>query len=264
MKKGDVRKLIIGLVAIFTLFQLVATYTESFRGEAGVLVGVIVVIATLCVERLLFVGSFREAARSVGLGMPAAQGMIVAIVIAGAMFLLIALFASQTGSTFEMYPNWQLLMIGLFFQAGIGEETLFRGYLFGHLRQRHTFGKAVFFAAIPFVLVHAILFYQLPWSLAGASILLSIVMSFPFSKLFEMGGQTIWAPAIVHFAAQATAKMFVPAGDHAGYYPFFCIATAAVVPLVVYLVPLIGLVKDRKIILVSATMVLSFSSWIRG
>jgi membrane protease YdiL (CAAX protease family) len=263
MKKGDGKKLLLGLIAVFILFQVVASMTNSVRGEAGVLVGMIVVIATLKVERFLFSGTVVEAARSIGLARPKASGMIVAMVIAKLMFLSVAIFAWQTGSTIEMYPNWPLLMIGIFFQAGIGEETLFRGYLFGHLRQRHTFGKAVFFAAIPFVIVHLILFYQLSWSLAGASILLSIAMSFLFSKLFEISGDTIWAPAIVHFAAQAIAKMFVASGENAWLYPFFCIAVSAVVPLGVYMVPLIvrSFGRKRSLAPVAVSMLLlSFAS----
>lgn len=147
------------------------------------------------------------------------------------------LFAVSTGSSLELYPNWQWLAIGIFCQAGIAEETLFRGYLFGHMRQRHTFWKAAGFAAIPFVLVHLILFFQFPWSLAGASILLSIAISFPLSKLYEMNGKTIWAPAIVHFATQAIAKLIVPSGENAWLYPFFVIAASAVVPLLVFALP---------------------------
>ena len=149
MEKGDWRKLLFGLIAVFVLFQWIATYTGSTRGEAGVLVGLIVVTAMVIVERIGFQDSFIDAKRSVGLLLPKAQGVIVGIVIAKAMFAMIFIFSWLTGSTFEMYPNWQLLMIGIFFQAGIAEETMFRGFLFGHLRQRHTFGKAVFFSAIP-------------------------------------------------------------------------------------------------------------------
>ena len=257
MKKGEGKKMLLGLLAVFVLFQWTATALESNRGEAGVVVGLVAVAAMLFTQRVLFRESYTEAARSIGLARPNLSGIIVAIVIATLMFASVALFVWQTRSAIEMYPGWPLLMIGIFFQAGMGEETLFRGYLFGHLRQRHTFGKAVFFAAIPFVLVHLILFYSLPWSLAGASILLSIGMSFPFSKLYEISGGTIWAPAIVHFAAQAVGKMFVPSGEHAWLYPFFVISVSAVVPLGVYLVPKSrGLLYSKKEFGVAATLFL--------
>ncbi len=253
--------MLLGLIAVFILFQWIASALGSTRGEAGVIVGLIVVAATLIIERIFFEGSFASAARTIGLGRPKALGIVVAIVIAKLMLLCLVLFPWQTGSTIDMYPNWQWLMIGLFFQAGIGEETLFRGYLFGHLRQRHTFGKAVFFAAIPFVLVHLILFYQLSWSLAGASILLAIAMSFPLSKLYELGGDTMWGPAIVHFAAQAIAKMFVTEGENAWLFPFFVIAASAVIPLAVYCVPFLTRRFGRTAILPVAGLVLCILSF---
>ncbi len=239
MRKGDGKKLLFGVVAVFVLFQLVASELGSTRGEAGVIVGLVVVAALLIIEQVLFGGTYANAARTIGLDQPKARGIIVAIVIAKLMLFSVALFAWLTGTAFSLYPNWHVLMIGLFFQAGIAEESLFRGFLFGHLRQRHTFGKAVLLAAIPFVLVHLILFYSLPWSLAGASILLAIAMSFPLSKLFEIGGDTIWAPAIVHFAAQAVAKLLVAEGERAWLFPFFVISVSAVTPLVVYAIPFV-------------------------
>ncbi len=230
--------MLLGLIAVFALFHWLASALESFRGEYGVIVGLVVVGATVVAQRLLFRDSFVEAARSVGLRRPKVLGVIVAVVIGMLMLLVVPLFAWQTGSTFSMYPIWQWLMIGLFFQAGLAEEALFRGYLFGYMRDRHSFWKAASFAAIPFVLVHLILFTSLPWPLAAASILLAIVMSFPFSKLYEMGGNSIWAPAIVHFAAQAIAKMFVFEGESSGLFSFAVIAVSAVAPLAVFVVPM--------------------------
>ena len=87
------------------------------------------------------------------------------------------------------------------------------------------------------MLVHLILFYSLPWSLAGASLLLAIAMSFPLSKLFEMGGDTMWAPAIVHFVAQGAVKVIVISGERAWLFPFFWIAMSALIPLTVYAIP---------------------------
>ncbi len=240
MKKGQGKRLLPGLVAVFILFQWVASELGSTRGEAGVVVGLVVVAALLIVERFLFDASLADAANAIGLRRPKAPGIGVAIVIVTLMLLSGVLFAWQTGTAFRLYPNWQWLIVGLFFQAGIAEEALFRGYLFGHLRRRHTFGKAVVFAAIPFVLVHLVLFYQFPWPLASASILLSMTMSFPLAKLFELSGDTIWAPAIVHFATQAMPKMLVAEGGNAWLFPFLVISVSALAPLAVFVLPFLG------------------------
>jgi hypothetical protein len=37
------------------------------------------------------------------------------------------------------------------------------------------------------------------WPVALAAVGLAVVLSFPLAYLFELGGRTIWAPAILHF-----------------------------------------------------------------
>ena len=130
-----------------------------------------------------------------------------------------------------------MLIPGLFFQAGIAEETLFRGYLFGHIRQKYSFWKATFLASFPFILVHLILLFSLPLPIAIASIFLSVIISFPLARLFELGGKTIWAPAILHFIVQGTVKVLVASGESAESFPMLWIAACAVIPLLVFSVP---------------------------
>lgn len=230
-------RLLLGLIVVFGLFQWIAEALKSHRGEFGVIVGVIVVAATIFAEKLLFKNSFKESVKTVGLKSPTKIGLLTVFAISAMMLLTIPLFALATGSTFSFYPEWQFLILGLFFQAGIAEETLFRGYLFGHIRRKYTFWKAAAFAALPFILVHLILFYTLPWALAVASIALSIIMSFPLARLFELGGSTIWAPAIIHFIVQGAVKMFIPAGESAELFPLFWIAVCTLIPLGVFAVP---------------------------
>ena len=53
------------------------------------------------------------------------------------------------------------------------------------------------------------LFFSMPWPIAVASFLLATVISSPLAYLFELGGNTIWAPALLHFVIQATVKVMV-------------------------------------------------------
>jgi membrane protease YdiL (CAAX protease family) len=246
MKRVQWSRLLIGLIAVFALFQWSADALGSYRGQAGVTVGLLVVAAALGAERLLFGKSFKEAAVALGLGFPARRGILTAGAVCLLLLLSIPVFAAFTDVSFSFYTGWGWLLPGLFFQAGIAEETLFRGYLFGHLRQRHTFWKAAALAAIPFVLVHLILFYSLPWAIAAASILLAVAMSFPLSRLFESGGDTVWAPAIVHFVAQGAVKVLVAAGESSPLFPFFWIIACALIPLCVFAVPNLPSKRNEK------------------
>jgi membrane protease YdiL (CAAX protease family) len=237
MARLQVLKLLGGLIVVFALFHWIATVLGSDRGQAGIVVGLIIAAATVAFEAALFKKPVIEAARFVGLGRPAARGLAIALAISLLLFLTIPAFGAATSSAFSFYPGWLWLVPGIFFQAGIAEETLFRGYLFGHFRERHDYWKAASLSAIPFVLVHLIIFYSNPWPIAAASVLLAVITSFPLSRLFEIGGNTIWPPATVHFAIQSGVKLFIPEGESAGLYPLYWIAACAVMPWIVFLFP---------------------------
>ncbi|MEZ5343968.1 MAG: CPBP family intramembrane glutamic endopeptidase [Pyrinomonadaceae bacterium] len=229
--------LLIGFVAVFALFHMTASVLGSERGEFGVLIGLLVVISLISIEIILFGRSAQKAFEAVGLHCSSRAGILIVIIISVLLLLMIAAFALITDSSFNFYTNWYLLVPGLFFQAGIAEEILFRGYLFGHIRRRHSFWKAAVFAAIPFILVHMILFYSLSWVIALASIFLSVVLSFPFARLFELGGCTIWAPAILHFVIQGAVKILNVSGEFAEFFPLFWIGVCAFIPLLVFAIP---------------------------
>ena len=90
---------------------------------------------------------------------------------------------------------------------------------------------------LPFVAVHLLLFVTMPWPIALAAVLLAVVTSFPFAHLYELGGSTIWAPALLHFVVQATVKIVVIDNPAAAAFPLVWMAAAAVVPMLALLVP---------------------------
>ena len=161
-------------------------------------------------------------------------GILAALCVCLALLAVIPIYAARGGSPLS-YPGWVWLLPGLFAQAGIAEEALFRGYLFGRLRRGRTFWRAAALAAVPFVLVHLILFATMPWPIALAAVLLSVILSFPLAHLFELGGHTIWAPALLHFTVQGTIKVLELPGDTTS--PLVWMAASAIIPFAVFLVP---------------------------
>ena len=127
-------------------------------------------------------------------------------------------------------------MAGLFAQAGVAEETLFRGYLFGCLRRRFPFWRAWFASMVPFVAVHLFLFLTMPWPVATAAVLLAATTSIPLSHLYELGGRTIWAPALLHFTIQSVPKIFIPADSARLTFPLTWMAVCGTLPLLVLLI----------------------------
>lgn len=64
-----------------------------------------------------------------------------------------------------------------------------------------------------------------------------MVVSFPFAHLFELGGGTIWAPALVHFVIQGAIKVVVVPGDEGALLPLAWMAMAALLAFGAFLIP---------------------------
>ncbi len=227
-------KLLAGLAVVFALFQVLGNTLGSDRGQAGLLIAAIVVAALIAVERMLFGQTVGAALRSLGFGRPAAIGLFAALGVCLLLLAVVPVYAAIRGAPVAFYPGWLWLLPGLFAQAGIAEEALFRGYLFGWLRRGRSFWRAAALAAAPFVLVHLILFATMPWPVALAAVLLSVVMSFPLAYLFELGGNTIWPPALLHFSAQGAIKVMEVPGD--ATLPLVWMAACAAIPFLMFLV----------------------------
>ena len=227
-------RLVFGLIAVFAVFQWSAVALGSDRGQAGLIVGALVVASTLAVERFAFGRAPAPAARSLGLARPRAEGMATAAAICVLLVLVVPVFAAATGGSWTLTPRWLRLLPGLFAQGGIAEEILFRGYLYGRLRAGRSFWRAAWLATLPFVGVHVLLFFTMPWPIALAALLLALVLSFPLAHLFDRGGATIWPPALIHFVVQGTVKIVEVSGPGSPSFPLVWIAASAVIPMLAF------------------------------
>jgi membrane protease YdiL (CAAX protease family) len=230
-------RLVLGLVLVFALFHGTATILGSDRGQSGILIGVVVVLATALADRFLLRRPFEGEIRALGLGLPRLRGMAVASGIASLLLTVGFLFVQRQGVRLTLFPGALALMPGLFMQAGVAEEVLFRAYLFGHIRVGRTFWRAAALSMLPFAGVHLVMFWSMPWVVALAALLLAIVISFPLAYLFELGGNTIWAPALLHFVIQATVKVIVLSHGAESFALLWMVASA-VVPLLFLRQPL--------------------------
>ena len=174
----------------------------------------------------------RTRARRVG------PGLAVSFGISALLLLVVPIYALVTGSSVTIDAPSLWLVPGLFAQAGIAEEALFRGYLFGHLRHGRSFWRAAGLSMLPFVAVHLLLFFTMPWPIALAALSLSVVLSFPLAHLFELGGSTMWPPALLHFVVQGTVKILNISGRCLVFVPSIVwMASSAVIPMFALLIP---------------------------
>ncbi len=234
---GSWLKLLGAVAVVFVFFQVLGDFWKSDRGQAGLPIAILIV-AGICVFEIWF---FRTPATSVlrelGLGVPRQRGIIAASVAGLGLIALFPIYSVVTGTETSLYPDWYWLLPGLFAQSGIAEETLFRGFLFRRLRYDRTFWKAATLSTIPFAIVHLYMFVTLPWPIATAGLLLSIAITFPLAYLFEMGGDTIWAPAILHFVVQGAIKVITVSDDGSSLFPLIWMAACLVFPFLAFLVP---------------------------
>jgi membrane protease YdiL (CAAX protease family) len=228
-------KVLIGFVVLWLVLDRSAAFLESFRGEGGLIVCVLVVGAAIAVESLLFGRRPQAATAAFGLARPTGLSLGIAVAISVALFLFFLIYGTVTGTSLGVMPGAASLALGMFAQGGIAEEIVFRGFLFRHFREGRSFWRAAWLSAIPFVAVHLLLFLTLEFPTALASVALATVISFPLARLFEVGGPAIWAPAILHFAIQAPIKLVVAPETAYGTLALCWMAVSALLPWLVFL-----------------------------
>jgi membrane protease YdiL (CAAX protease family) len=229
-----------GLLVVFALFHGLASRLGSDRGQSGLIVAAVVVLATVIVQRVLFGQPPSVAIHWLGLTRATKQGLAAAATVGALLALIIPSYAWAIGASVTGYPGWPVLLPGLLAQAGVAEEVLFRGYLFGHAREHRPFWRAVISAMGPFVAVHLLLFLTLPWSLALASVALAAATTPPLAYRYELGERSIWPPALVHLVMQGAIKLVLVSGEAGTRLPLIWMAGCATVPYLVFLVPAKG------------------------
>jgi membrane protease YdiL (CAAX protease family) len=198
-----------GVALLFAVHTAATTLTNSLYGEYGLLASALALATALVVERLVFGRAPGPALHALGLGRPASRSLAAALAITLLMLTTWPLYALATGMTLAARPDWAWLALGIVAQYGVAEELIFRGYLFGHLRAGRSFRRALLLATLVFATAHLPMLVTNGPAVGLAGLLLAVVASLPFVWLYERGGATIWAPAIVHAAAHAP-KLLAP------------------------------------------------------
>ncbi|MBC7985428.1 MAG: CPBP family intramembrane metalloprotease [Sphingomonadaceae bacterium] len=232
--RRDIFLTLIGFGILWVLLDRSAAAAGSLRGEMGLQIGALVVGAAWALEWVLSRRRPAEAYRAIGMALPARRPLLVAIVLCGALILYFPVFAAVSGARITVMGGAAMLALGMFAQGGVAEEVVFRGFLFRRLRAGRSFWRAAWIAAIPFVAVHALLFLSLDFPIALASLLLALSLSFPLSWIFEVSGNSIWPPAIIHATLQAAPKL-VDAGEDFTLLAMGWIVLGGVVPWALFL-----------------------------
>jgi membrane protease YdiL (CAAX protease family) len=162
------------------------------------------VILALAFERAFYGRGPLRGLAALGWGTPPAGAIAAAAILALAMLAFFPLAAAATGAAIALRPDWWWVLLGAIAFNGIGEETLFRGYVFGGLRRAGLgFTAAASVSLVVFAAVHLFLFVQNPFVIGLLGTLVAVAAAFPLAFLYERGNNTIWAPALFHTATHA-------------------------------------------------------------
>jgi membrane protease YdiL (CAAX protease family) len=164
-------------------------------------VATVMLTVALLLEKLFWGRQPLAALRQLGLGGATWGAVGVALILSILLLLFFPIFAWVTGATVRPRPDWWWIAIGAVAANGIAEETLFRGFVFGHLRregQGKSFRQAALLSLPIFVAVHLIVFVQNPLILGVLATLIALVAAFPLAYLFEQAGFSLWPTVILH------------------------------------------------------------------
>jgi membrane protease YdiL (CAAX protease family) len=205
-------------------------------GRFGLLILAAVLVVAVAVERVLDGASPAAALRLLGLGRPGGRALLVAAVVAALVQLVYPLVAAIAGAWPALRPGWPWLLIGIFAFHGIAEELVWRGYAFRRLRDGYAFGRAVAWTMPLIAATHIPVLVRSGPVVGVAAMLVAAVTALPLAYLYETGGNTVWAPALVHTAIDSFKLVVVPAAA----LTTFSLTLAAIsltVPLLALAVP---------------------------
>lgn len=206
-------KFLLGFVFLYGTFELLARLLgDALPLTNALLISGAVLVAALVVEMGLFQQSWRAALHTLGFGWPGWWASGVALLIAALQLAAYPLITWLTGYRWTLPANWPWTMVGIFVLHGVAEEVLYRGYLFGRLRQGRTFWRAAWLAVVLFALSHLPILGNQGLLVGGMAMTLAIGSSFPFARLYEQGRNTIWAPALVHAAVDTVIPILAAGG----------------------------------------------------
>lgn len=158
----------------------------------------VVLLITMGLSRWLMGESFATSLFRGGIRLTGWKHLIPGVIVSAVLLLAYLVLGFFLNTKLVLTTHWFLNLTGLSLTAGIMEEFVFRGFLFGYLRQGKSFLQAALISMLCFSLAHLLLFTYIAWPIALLSTVLAAGSSIPLAYLFEKGGNTIWSAAIVH------------------------------------------------------------------
>lgn len=183
MPIGNFKLFLIFLAAFFVMHLSGMWFAQLPYILSALLVSITVVSILLLLNKWLYNKTTKNAATDIGLKSVAINSLIPGLLLSMLLLLMYPLLGYIFNTTIFIHENWLWNTIGLLLTAGVTEEVLFRGFLFGKLRATMNFRKAAVISIAAFSLAHLPMFTYMDWKIALPSTLLAIGLSVPFFHL---------------------------------------------------------------------------------
>jgi membrane protease YdiL (CAAX protease family) len=174
-----------------------------------VLLCVIGVAGITVAERRLFGSGWRPVVATLGFVAPRPRAVVVAIVVSVPMWSFLPIYGRLAGAPSSLTPDWLPILLGVILVNGVAEEVIHRAFIFGHLRETRSFWSAAAISAVIFAVQHIYLLVTIGAVAGLASVVLAFAVAFPLAFLYERGGNSLGAPAILHTSSNAPMMLFV-------------------------------------------------------
>lgn len=183
------------LAAWFALDRLATSPPTPFSALlAFAAAGVVLAIGELAV----FHTPARNLIRTLGLNPTNGRALFAAAVVGAGVLVTYLGGAAALGVDLELRDNWPMVLVGLLLFHGVAEELVWRGLVFGHLRRQFTFRRAVAWSMPWIALTHLPIVVGSGWLVGGLAMTSAAITCLPLAHLWERGGRTIWAAAVLH------------------------------------------------------------------
>jgi membrane protease YdiL (CAAX protease family) len=159
-------------------------------------------------EWLLFGPGWGRVVAAIGFVRPNARAIAVALLVSLPMWLFLPVYAALSGTPAGVRVEWLAILIGVILVNGIAEEVIHRAFVFGHLRRALAFVAAATISAAVFGAQHLYLLATMGVVPGIASVALAVLLAYPLALMFERGGNSIGAPAILHTSSNAPIMLF--------------------------------------------------------
>jgi len=227
-------RFLFGFLLLWGVLQATAALDGS--GRLGLVALAAVLATAVGVEFALDRTKPSQALVEVGLGRPRRRALLVAVLVSALILGVYPAYALVTGTAVHLQADWIWLLVGVFALNGVAEEIVWRGYAFRRLREQRSFWPAAAWSMPLIAATHIPIVVNLGVTIGVGAMIVAAVTSLPLAYLYEVGGRTIWAPALVHTAIDGFKLVVIPAGT-AATLSLWLIAVSIVVPLLALTVP---------------------------